>query len=907
MEIKRGAGKVILISLILSIVLVLPLMHTVSANTFTEFLGKITGHASVGPTGMAIAPLASTGTEAYYYYLYGADGLSTPIGTTDLAKYHTFATAIDGGLDPASQQWMDFWNSTLRSLDPYFTSYNYGNNGGYSEKSLEMVPNNDIYSVYGNDGTTRSQILNKFWAMENDVSTYLKKQYDTAVAQGTLERPSSSPPNAYMIGLAKARSTEYSLTVKWVGSNASDVTTGSFVVGSTYYDASHGAFGVKWPIGTHDISVQDAWGMMGSWSSDVFSGSYGYASVVDIAWAQMIKNTGASLTIDENGSESTTTTNNPVCGNGKVETGEQCDLGSQNGVSGSGCSSTCQVEGSSATKCTDTDGGKNIYVKGIVNGKECANCYTLVNQPDTCSIRVNDSSGGVNHQSSSSCSGTNCEVLEYWVNDTTRFCNDNFILCPNGCIDGACIPATTTQTACKFSNITKSISVSSSATVNGVLINVTGISTASSGANLVNMKIGSEKINVYITPGETARNYVHDNNNYSISVISATATSAVVNVSILCNRGQTQREKPSVPKCTDSDGGLNETVFGTATNGTITLKDACAESGHSFGIVNEVACAGDNIITKAIPCKDNAIYCSNGACVAQNPNTQGGPNTQKSENVPVSADVFNADQVNSNVDAAVNAQTSGQNRVGLDNNGNYEVTVNKDARLFAVVPVTEPVRVTVDAQTGNVLNVTDPWWGRLAVDVPANRTQRESAIAVSITRPTISYEINETFSLNAQAAMRGNSTLSINWSLPSDCELLNSNVGNISGSGSNHFIGLQATGVCFKSGRKLFGVIISGNNQIARDFSTINILGRSTSVASAALIGGSGKSSEWSSVGCDAYLSGLFCSTCCAGDSSTGWSCDTGNDKHSFTVTFSDNGGSECQATGISPKTKKKT
>ena len=33
----------------------------------------------------------------------------------------------------------------------------------------------------------------------------------------------------------------------------------------------------------------------------------------------------------------------PVCGDGLVETGEQCDLGAQDGVSGSGCSATCQI------------------------------------------------------------------------------------------------------------------------------------------------------------------------------------------------------------------------------------------------------------------------------------------------------------------------------------------------------------------------------------------------------------------------------------------------------------------------------------------------------------------------------------------------------------------------------------
>lgn len=33
----------------------------------------------------------------------------------------------------------------------------------------------------------------------------------------------------------------------------------------------------------------------------------------------------------------------PVCGNGVVETGEACDIGSQNGVTDSGCSATCQI------------------------------------------------------------------------------------------------------------------------------------------------------------------------------------------------------------------------------------------------------------------------------------------------------------------------------------------------------------------------------------------------------------------------------------------------------------------------------------------------------------------------------------------------------------------------------------
>ena len=62
----------------------------------------------------------------------------------------------------------------------------------------------------------------------------------------------------------------------------------------------------------------------------------------------------------------------PVCGNGVVETGEECDDG--NIVSGDGCSSTCTIETVATPACIDSDvtsgysDGKNYYLKGWYSG-----------------------------------------------------------------------------------------------------------------------------------------------------------------------------------------------------------------------------------------------------------------------------------------------------------------------------------------------------------------------------------------------------------------------------------------------------------------------------------------------------------------------------------------------------------
>lgn len=72
------------------------------------------------------------------------------------------------------------------------------------------------------------------------------------------------------------------------------------------------------------------------------------------------------------------TTPKPVCGNSNVESGEQCDLGSMNGVDGSGCSASCKtVAVPPPVVCGNgvLETGEDCD-KGADNGKTDSGCST---------------------------------------------------------------------------------------------------------------------------------------------------------------------------------------------------------------------------------------------------------------------------------------------------------------------------------------------------------------------------------------------------------------------------------------------------------------------------------------------------------------------------------------------------
>jgi hypothetical protein len=98
-------------------------------------------------------------------------------------------------------------------------------------------------------------------------------------------------------------------------------------------------------------------------------------------------------------------------------------------------------------KCTESDGGKNYYVKGYVSDQ-----YTQ-NLPegklyDSCSVKNSQN----NYDFTTSCKGDNCFITEYFCYGSNNH-DTSIIACPNGCSDGACISDTSIvkeQVKCVF-------------------------------------------------------------------------------------------------------------------------------------------------------------------------------------------------------------------------------------------------------------------------------------------------------------------------------------------------------------------------------------------------------------------------------------------------------------------------
>lgn len=108
-----------------------------------------------------------------------------------------------------------------------------------------------------------------------------------------------------------------------------------------------------------------------------------------------------------------------------------------------GCKSKSVQDG-----CVDSDGGKNIYIKGGAISKEKGR--TLHVSADSCATK--NSSEDLYLEGLPSCSGDGCYVMEGLCqangNPPNVFIIDGkeAIKCPNGCNDGACKSTASKQT-----------------------------------------------------------------------------------------------------------------------------------------------------------------------------------------------------------------------------------------------------------------------------------------------------------------------------------------------------------------------------------------------------------------------------------------------------------------------------
>jgi hypothetical protein len=98
----------------------------------------------------------------------------------------------------------------------------------------------------------------------------------------------------------------------------------------------------------------------------------------------------------------------------------------------SGCSNGACINQTNTTACTDTDGGKNYFVKGTVTGKaNWAGGPNSVTVSDCC---VKDGTTG------GECLSTSNTLNEAYCSDVTIAWDTH--VCPNGCSNGACINST---------------------------------------------------------------------------------------------------------------------------------------------------------------------------------------------------------------------------------------------------------------------------------------------------------------------------------------------------------------------------------------------------------------------------------------------------------------------------------
>ena len=101
--------------------------------------------------------------------------------------------------------------------------------------------------------------------------------------------------------------------------------------------------------------------------------------------------------------------------------------------------------------CSDSDNGKNIFVKGTAETRAAENLKNAGEiihiGTDSCAEKLNDSSpsGARYLEGLASCSGDNCYIKETFCGKHPDFPEMDiidqreFIQCPNGCNDGACI------------------------------------------------------------------------------------------------------------------------------------------------------------------------------------------------------------------------------------------------------------------------------------------------------------------------------------------------------------------------------------------------------------------------------------------------------------------------------------
>ncbi len=257
------------------------------------------------------------------------------------------------------------------------------------------------------------------------------------------------------------------------------------------------------------------------------------------------------------------------------------------------CESCYEENGICTTKgkCTDTDNGKDYYTKG-------SKFYNGLEYPDICSLNPQFAGGHIIYDAGKAvqrCSGDNCYLVENFCppgyeENPNQYFHEGYV-CPNGCMEGACIQYASNQTC-----------------------------TDSDGGRDYYEK------GTTTNPPPQYTGYWTDECVTPVTLQEGTCIEDLGVHTYDCPNGCEYGaciQYASNQTCTDSDGGRNYYEYGKACSGEKCYSDYCQDGKYLY----EIDCGWNNGIPTQDGCGHSGLggcryecpnECSDGACIENN-------------------------------------------------------------------------------------------------------------------------------------------------------------------------------------------------------------------------------------------------------------------------------------------------
>ena len=262
------------------------------------------------------------------------------------------------------------------------------------------------------------------------------------------------------------------------------------------------------------------------------------------------------------------------------------------------CPQDCTAEVGMTPSCSDSDGGLDYYTKG--------------------GVEESGQAIGVYHKAYDFCSDT-ATLVEMSCNGTHVPKTDTVFICPNGCQNGACLPPTTCPASIELTSQNTTYHVDENATITAIIKDSNGNPIPNAAINAIGVLNGNTLLmssqGSQYTDSAGRYQYSRWVNNYTIGAFNFTVYSVVNNCAVKTNSifltFAPKVATPVTPTCTDTDGGVNQAVTGTATDSNSASTDYCFNN----TVLYEYSCASNGTTQRtATVC---SYGCQNGACKPQ--------------------------------------------------------------------------------------------------------------------------------------------------------------------------------------------------------------------------------------------------------------------------------------------------